>query len=465
MRNDSDIPAVADRRDDPTPTEQLPPKPPVLRRSTIRWLSAACLAVIVYGTLGPLGLHGQPWLAPADGWSWIPIWVQPDYNDVFTNFLVYVPVGIAFRLLVRRRGWAGPPDMVVGLVLSLGLSYGTEVAQQFMPARSSSLGDCLVNGVAALLGCILAPQVQTLLRRGHAAAFRHRHLRSWTLLAWITAAVTGGLMVVPLYPAAPSWDLSLSAPLDIVDVRRFGMFVVLGFCMTTAAVQRYGNRPVAVRAAMLPTFVLAIGFELLQMFIATHTCGLRDMFIAALGGTTGAAGATKFAQLGLIGEYSRHRAQKARRPNRERTRRILTYVALLCTVICVVAFGLARSFTADPVTLDSVVCWTPFRAHFMQPFHRVVTELVESLALYGFLTLLCLWAARGRGRVMALLLVLGIVGCVESYRALSLRAAADVTPLLLAAVAWLITVRVWNALTPPRPRASAARPEATPVSP
>ena len=66
---------------------------------------------------------------------------------------------------------------------------------------------------------------------------------------------------------------------------------------------------------------------------------------------------------------------------------------------------------------------------------------------------------------MALLLVLGTAGCIESYRAFTLRAAADVTPLLLAAIAWLITVRVWNALTPPRPRASAACPEAAPASP
>jgi len=444
MRHDSSQAAVRDRCGDPAPAAHLVGKRPVLGRGTLRGLCAVCLLVIVYGTVGPLGLNGGPWLVQREAWSWVPPWRPTDFNDLFTNFVVYVPVGFAFRLLVRRRGLVGAPDFVVGLFLSLALSYATEVAQQFMPARSANLRDFVVNAAAALVGGLIAPHVQRWLRQTHVRAFETREVNSWRVLAWTSAVVTGGLMVVPLYPAPLHFELDLTRSLDLQDVRRFGMFVMVGFCITAAAIQERGNTPAAVRAALRPILAIAVIFELAQLYIATHTCGLLDMFVAALGGVTGCAGATKAAELGIIGDGRRPPAARGHGAHQH-----LQAVALVATALCVLAFGLRRlTIPSQPLSGELVVFWTPFQAHFSQPFHRAVAELFESFSLYAFLTMMGLLLRGDRGRALALLVVLSLATLVESLRLLLGRGAADVTPIVVAALAWVATTRFWNALTP-----------------
>ncbi len=437
---------TGDRPGDLAPGQGDPGRRPILRRGTLQGLALVCLAVIIYGTVGPLGVRGRQWIDPLSSWQAIPPWQHSDANDLFTNFLVYIPVGLAFRLLVRRRGRAGMADLVVALGLSAALSYGTEFAQQFMPARSANLQDCLVNALAALVGCLIAPGLQRRLRQIHAYAYETVHVDSWTLLAWAAALVTGGLMVVPLRLASPSMELDWTRRLDMDDVRRFGMFVILGFCVAAAAIQRHGSTWRAVRAAVKPIAALAIGLELAQIFISTHACGLLDMAVALMGGVAGCGMAAKCAELGIIPDGTRnHRARQGRHG------RTLQAVALVVAGLFALAFGAHNMpIPARFGAAEFVVNWVPFHYHFSQPFDRVVASLAEMVALYGFITMLCLMVARARGAAVAFMMTIGLATLIESLRLLLGSGVADVTAPLLAFVAWFLTTRIWNALLPRR---------------
>lgn len=425
-------------------------KPHVLRRSTLRWLSIACLLLIAYGTLGPLGFRSGTWIEPTAAWSWLPASVACDRNDVFTNLLVYIPVGIAFRLLVRRRGRPGLFDLTLGLAFSVVLSYATEVLQQFMPARSSNLNDVYVNGAGALLGGLLAPWVQNQIRRVHGALVHTWHERSWSFLAWAWIAITAGLMTVPWDLTSPVMEVMFWRKLDMADVKRFGAFVTLGFCITAALVQRSGQRRDVLREAFARVTLLAMVFELAQLPIASHNCGLLDIFIATIGGVAGCGGAWMFVNLGLI------RAAKAKLDQEDeefieravKLRRTLTTFALFATLTCVVVFGLNQREAIGTDTTYLGVQWAPFQAQFLQPFHKVVVRVAEALILYAFLATLCMALTSGRGRAAALLLLVGLTCSIEIFRMLVVGNYADVTPPLLAVTAWFMVTRMWRAIFP-----------------
>jgi glycopeptide antibiotics resistance protein len=404
------------------------------------------LVLVLYGTLGPLDPHGRKWLARPAHWSWMLPSVHSDADDAFTNVAVYIPVGMALRLLLRRRGRAGSADLVPALALSVMLSYGTELAQQLMPARSANLMDCAYNSLGALLGCLAAPLLQRWLRVAHAEAYEANHGGSWTLLAWVASAVTAGLMLVPFRVARTPMEIDVTRHLDLEDVRRYGMFVIVGFCWTAAAVRRWGDSPRVVRAAMPAVLLMAVVFETAQLFITTHACGLLDMFIAALGGVTGCAMATKFAELHIIGDTRRQPL------DRHRSHRIIQTIALACILASIVLFGLHR-LTAAPATgpVELGVCWVPFQTYFAQPFHHALAGLIESMLLYGALAMLCLVLARWDRQTLALLVVLSLSVLLECTRMLSALGPADVTAPILALSAWFLACRFWSAMVPREP--------------
>jgi hypothetical protein len=430
---------LRDRSDDRRAAVDGLAKPPVLRRSTVRAVCAACLALIVYGTLGPLGArHGQ-WLAPPGDWQWIPPSAPTDYNDVFTNLLVYVPVGIALRLLVRRRGGAGAADLLLAIGLSAALSYLTELLQQLMPARSSNRADLVVNSIAALFGCLIAPAVQNALRRCHEWAFWHWRTHPWVVLSWLMIGLTTVLMTVPWDVTWPTIEVRQALDLDLLDLRRLGVFALVGFFIAAAVSNATHQASRVVGQVFRRVFMLAVVLEASQMFIASHACGLLDVGLAVAGGLAGCVVARWLARSGLL------------------TRDVLTAAgrsAAALAILGAVAFALVSGImdggasalgSSEPRTMS-----LPFQGYYVQPFDHAVTDAIETCVLYSFLTALSLYLTRGRGRRLALVLVAGLAVALQVARVCFLQRPGDITPLLVAIVAWLITVRCWNAFVPER---------------
>ena len=447
-----------DRRDDAQPGAGGPgdPKPPVLRRATLRWLSVACLAAIVFGTLGPLGDGPGPWLEPARTWHWVPQPHATNLDDILTNLLVYVPVGIAFRLLVRRRGRAGWPDLAFGFGLSVALSFATEVLQQFMPARSSNLTDVYVNAIGALVGCLLAPRMQRVIRGAHAAVYAQLRCRPWTVLAGLSIVAAAVLMTIP-------WDLTYSEievdfvrPFDLADITRFATFGLVGFALTGALARTAEDRSRTIRRVASWLILLAILLEAAQVFVHSHACGVLDILVAVTGGLAGCAAVLLLIHTGIIRAEHVH-ARRSGPPLLTGPWRVLAVGLLLLTVFGTVGASIRSDGRPIRPAGRPDIRWVPFQEEFLDPFPVVIAHAAGSIALYTLITLLCLLLTRGKGRVAAMLLLIGMLASAELGRALLCGRPADVTSLVLAVFAWLIAGRIWDAIYPPA-RVSAPQP-------
>ncbi len=449
-----------DRRDDVQPGAGGPegePKPPVLRRATLRWLSAACLAAIVFGTLGPLGADGPgPWLDTVTTWHWVPQSHATDLDDILTNLLVYVPVGIAFRLLVRRRGRAGGRDLAFGFGLSVALSFVTEVLQQFMPARSSNLTDVYVNAIGALVGCLLAPRMQRFIRRVHAAVYSQMRCRPWTVLAGLSIVAAAVLMTIP-------WDLTHSEievdfvrPFDLADITRFATFGLVGFALTGALARNAADRSRAIRKVASWIILLAILLEAAQVFVHSHACGVLDIVVAVTGGLAGCAIVLLLIHAGII-RTEDAKTRGSGPPVLTGLWRVLAVGMLLLTVFGTVGVSIRPDGRPVRHAAGPDIRWVPFQEEFMDPFPVVIAHVAGSIGLYALITLLCLLVTAGQGRLMALLLLTGALASGELCRALLDGGLADTTPLVLAVAAWLIAGRIWDAIYPPA-RVSAPQP-------
>lgn len=450
----TDWSASANRLASTAGASKAPVKPAVLRRSTLRAMCIIWLGLVIYGTLGPLGYPGNEgfagewivprWLAPVEDWSWFPpghVVNYDRYNDVFTNVLVYVPVGVALALLVRRRGGVRGLELLLAMSLAAGLSYTTELLQQYMPARCCDRGDLLVNSGAALLGCLIAPYAQRLIRLGHAYAYERWQTRPWLVLAWVMTGVTLVSMTLPWDLYWPSVELEFGRRLDPLDLRRFGTFVLLGFLIAMAMTEQYGRRGSAVGEAVQRIFVCGVLFESAQIFIKSHSCALLDMGTAFLGGLVGAGLAWWLVGTSLAGGGAPRAARRA-----------LATLALFGLIL----FGLTAELSGSDVSHAHLrgpeLLWSPFQAQFLEPFDRALIAVAESLLLYGTIAMLCLYLTAGRGRRATLLLLLGMVGVAETGQILTSGAMADVTPLIMAVAAWLVAVRCWDAFQPRRGR-------------
>lgn len=440
------MPRRGDRHVDQRLTVDGVAKPPVLGRATLRAACLACLAIIVYGTLGPVSNAACAWVVPVEQWRWLPPARPADANDLATNFIVYVPVGVALRLLVRRRGRAGATDLLLGLALSVALSYVTEVLQQAMPARVSSRTDIVINGIAALLGCLGAVPLQNLIREIHALCFAQLRepWRVWLVLTWATVIATAALMTVPWQLRRPDAEWGFDRVIGPVDVRRCAMFALMGFlCTGMFRLRGWSQRP-ALGAAWGLMLLPAFGLELLQTVLTEHVCSFLHALISLAGAGIGGGLALLLVHVQPAAHSDAPAYERGPRP---RPHRWLAGV-LLIALACAAAHGAWRELAQARFRASPAVNWLPFRPQFEAPFLRSATAMIEEVALYAILTMVCLCLARARGRATALLLLVGLVGALETGRAFLAGHAADTTSVVLAAAGWLLATRVWGALFP-----------------
>ena len=441
-----------DRADDFASITALAEKPPILGRAFLRGVCLLVLALVVYGTVGPIGYERGAWLVIPASWSLFPPLQPSDANDVVTNLAVYLPVGIALRLLLRRRGRTGIGDFVLAVAIAAALSWMTEVLQQFMPARSSNRTDVWMNVWGATIGAAAAPQLQTLSRRMHAAAYAELRVRPWTVAKWFAIAVTALMMTVPFDVAWTPFAWRLSRPLELLDVRRAGMFAVVGFVLAMSLLERTGDVSAAVRGTLVRLLVLGGGLEAFQVFLASHEGDLFDVITTLVGGLCGCAAALWLIRHGFT-DAAPGRTRAGSPPSAEvQTRRAarragrVFAVGVLMTLIAASLILSTYRLISLPVDLNGgSMIWLPFQLHFLRSFDRVLVDVAEALLLYGGLTVLCLYLGGLTMRGVALVIVLSHVALAQMLDLLFGRG-MDVTPVLLAGVAWWLALRFWCAL-------------------
>lgn len=139
----------------------LPPR--ATGQRSLAWpLALAWVALVLYASLYPFsGWRWPPGLGLAElaVLPWPP-WV--DRHDELFNLLGYAPLGSLLLLAVLRSGGRALAAWALALLGPAALSYGCELAQQFLPGRHPSLKDLALNSAGAAAGALLAQVAQWL---------------------------------------------------------------------------------------------------------------------------------------------------------------------------------------------------------------------------------------------------------------------------------------------------------------
>ncbi|MDP2006921.1 MAG: VanZ family protein [Rubrivivax sp.] len=176
----------------------LPPR----HRSSATPLALAYAALVLYASLYPFA-----------GWRWPPgqelatLVALPSTRwhqgfDLTSNLLGYLPLGALVCIAARRSGLGVLTALGLALMLGAGLSYTTEVLQQFLPRRVPAREDFLLNCAGALGGALLALAAHALGLVGRWQTLRER---------WFARESAGALALLALWPVA----LLFPAPLPL----------------------------------------------------------------------------------------------------------------------------------------------------------------------------------------------------------------------------------------------------------
>ncbi len=171
-------------------------------------LTAALLyaLLLIYGTL----FSPKEWVTPGISpfrLMWRAGFRHASWADMVTNLLIYMPLGFLLMrglpLLRRCRGCKWLLVLVAGTLLSLTLEY----LQAYIPGRTSSMLDLLLNaggtGIGALLALLIEPGSGLARRIGR---LRHTYIRPGAA-ADIGLLTLGMWALAQLSPLVPSLDL------------------------------------------------------------------------------------------------------------------------------------------------------------------------------------------------------------------------------------------------------------------
>ncbi|MCG8469395.1 MAG: VanZ family protein [Gemmatimonadetes bacterium] len=122
----------------------------MLKLTRAHWaiLTSVWLALVLYGTLRPDDVPTSAGFCILCG--------DRGLADALLNIAMFVPLGIGARRL-------GPGPLLV-FALGFLLSGSIETTQFFIPGRDASVGDVVMNSLGGLIGGLLSPHIETLLR-------------------------------------------------------------------------------------------------------------------------------------------------------------------------------------------------------------------------------------------------------------------------------------------------------------
>lgn len=162
-------------------------------RSTALPLAVFAAVLVLYASLYPF--EGWRWPPGVDGPGVLGLrWPQwRDRFDDWANWVGYVPIGALVYAAVVRGGASAARGLVLALLLPALLSYGVEVAQQFVPGRVPSLKDFSLNAAGAAVGAVAAAVLQSFGLLDRWQALRER---------WFARDSAAALLLLLLWPVA-----------------------------------------------------------------------------------------------------------------------------------------------------------------------------------------------------------------------------------------------------------------------
>lgn len=161
--------------------------------------------LLVYGSLYPI----SGWHVPDSNIREIMMLEWPDNisrSDLFTNFIVYIPLGFLIVGLLRLKINI-PVTVLLATIMGTVFSFLLECLQIYLPNRVPSLFDVLTNGIGTLAGAVFAGILGEQTVVGRKLLFMRRELFLPGCYVNLGLVILGLWALSQLSPFVPSLDL------------------------------------------------------------------------------------------------------------------------------------------------------------------------------------------------------------------------------------------------------------------
>ena len=383
-------------------------------------------------------------------------WVPTNFEDVIANIGIFVPIGLLVSMRLIVGGWGRASRIVLAVVLAALASVISEAGQTIIAERSASYTDMVFHAFGTLIGIGLAEPTlrlaQRFTRQLSAGLVLNPHRALFGVVAILVvfaklapfdfaispAALTHSVNTARWSPFDPaSAGLQQSGLGDLTETAgSFFGFALLGILGVGSLREQGESRIVSVVNTIGKLIVLAIGIELVQMLIVSHTCDALDVLLYVYGGLMGAC---------LCVAACPTAADDPRLAGRRVAARVLLAAALVVQGVLVVgSIFPAGGQLENPST--SSIQWIPFYAQFKEPLVKSLGQIVSSLIWYVTLAVVVASAPVGRVRryrfLLAVLATVGLVLLAEAAQVFNKDRVADMTEPVLALGASAVAVFV-----------------------
>lgn len=391
-------------------------------------------------------------LAVVDRIAWVP--TSPE--DVIANIGIFIPIGLFVTMRLIVGGWGRSSRIVLAVVLAAMVSVISETGQTIIAQRSASYTDMVFHGIGTLIGIVLAEPTLRLAQRFvrqlslGLALKPHRALFSIVAILVVFAKLAPFDFTISPAALAHSVNTARWSPFDpasaglhqsgLGDLTEtagsFFAFALLGILGVGLLREQGESRIVSFVNTIGKLIVLAIGIELAQIVIVSHTCDALDVLLYVYGGLIGG---------GLCVAVRASAAGDPRLAGRRVAARVLLTAALVVQGVLVVGsiFPVGGQLE-EPST--SPIQWIPFYAQFKEPLAKSIGQIMSSVIWYGTLAVVVASASVGRVRryrsLLAMLVTVGLVLLAEAAQVFDQARVADMTEPVLALGASAVAVFV-----------------------
>lgn len=388
------------------------------------------IAGLVYGSLLPFTFHGRhgagPFLAGLASITFAPTSIP----DVAINFLLYVPLGVWWRLRspARQRRFVG---WSTAITTALVLSFGIEAMQTMSPQRVASWTDIALNVWGTAIGWLIAAPLNCwahIVVRSARRACRKSPLE-------VLAAITIGFLMMDAMAtntrdaASLTIHPQLHSSLAVVVPSAFGSVLApaglaLLACLLSAARQSSSSKS---HPVLLPAFTEASIVAVVLWILAVLT-GNGDL------SAIGAALTILPILLGVwCGAFFLPRPNDSDATQGNDGMHVLILAALVCFVAAHIIMGATAGHEGASGRL------LPFEQLWRMPAHSAASYALQVLVRFGVLAWLLAQLLYGLGVARTgwciRMAVLGISGVCLLRNAVAQPTAVDVTDTVLAVIA------------------------------
>ncbi len=383
-------------------------------------------------------------------------WVPSNLEDVIANIGIFIPIGLLVTMRLIVGGWGRAPRIVFASVVAASASLICEAGQTIIVQRSASYTDMVFHGLGTLIGIVLAGLSLRLAQRFTRQLSMGLALNPHRALFGIVAILVVFAKLAPfdftISPAALAHSMNTArwSPFDpasaglqqsvLGDLTEtagsFFAFALLGILGVGLLREQAESRMVSVVNTIGKLIVLAIGIELAQIVIVSHTCDALDVLLYVYGGLMGA---------GLGVALGTSAADNHRFAGRQVAARVLLTAALVVQGVLVVGSIFPAGGQLEKLSTSSIQ-WIPFYAQFKEPLAKSIGQIVSSVIWYGTLAIVVASASVGGVRryrfLPAVLATVGLVLLTEAAQVFDQARVADMTEPVLALAASAVAMFV-----------------------